>query len=177
MGHIFPTNPPGEGFVQVRRVVRNSYLAAEFVLSTADDEPPEIQERCAVQQRVLEKMGWTGEEYFEIVRLLINRKDVDVEILDPAEREAYFEIYYGLATAFKRAVPPAQFGFLGGRTRKIPPEKHSQVREEVEQLLSKKIPKSEAYAIVGRHWNNASAATVKRICEDRIKSASSNATG
>jgi hypothetical protein len=131
-----------------------------------DKEPQEFTAYRDTQGRVLEKMGWTKENYFEIVRLLIVRKDIRVEDLNPAERQVYFEIYDGLAAAFKRMIPPSQFGFLGGK-RKIPAEKHGQVREEVAELLRAKISASQAYAIVGKNWNQASPATIKRICEDR----------
>jgi len=163
---LFPTNPPGEGFVPKIKFSRNASIVAEFVVGP-DKEPPEFTAYCDAQGRVLEKMGWTKENYFEIVRLLIVRKDIRVEDLDPAEKRVYFEIYDGLSAAFKRMIPPSEFGFLGGRARKIPPEKHEQVRNEVRELLSAKLSASQAYAIVGKNWNQASPATIKRICQDR----------
>src|SRR5438105_13764294 len=97
MGRILPTKPLGEGFVQAKKIVSmNSSLVAEIVISN-DEESPDFCGRCAAQERVLRQMGWTKENYFEIVRLLIIRRDVDVEGLSISERAAYFEIYDGLA--------------------------------------------------------------------------------
>ena len=168
MGRISPTNPWGEGFVLREKFSVNSTLTVEVVIRTENEpEPRGISERHDVQRRVLEKMGWTWEDYIQLVRLLIRRKEIDVEDLSPAERLEYFEIYDGLAESFKRMIPPSQFGFLGGRPNKILPEKHEDVRRDVNQLLQSGIPKTEAYAHVARNYNRSSPATIKRICEDR----------
>lgn len=146
----------------------NSSLTVEVqAMTDQEPEPHELRERCEAQRRVLEKIGWTWEGYVELTRLLIRRKDINVEELSPAERREWFDIQYGLAASFKGMIPPSQFGFLGGRPTKIPPESHAKVREEFAELVKQHIPKSEAYAIVARNWNGASPATIKRICEDR----------
>jgi hypothetical protein len=152
--------------VQKFKVQFNSSVVSEFVFTHEEEETAEMIEAGEVLERVLKKMGWSKEDYFNIARLLLIRKDVDLEDFTDAERECFFNIYEGLAEAFKRITPPSQFGFLGGRPHKIPLDKHDQVGDEVRQLTEARIPKPEAYALVARNYK-ASPATIKRICEDR----------
>ena len=147
------------------RISLNESLTAEFVVLT-EEIPQRAMEAFEAQRSVLKRMNWTTEDYWEIVRLLIIRKDISVEDLTHEERTAYFEIQAGLAAAIKRMISPSQFGYLGGRRSKVPPSHHEKVREEVRDLLKQGIGRAEAYKIVGGNWNHASAATIKRICQD-----------
>lgn len=152
--------------MQTFKVHFNSSVVSEFVFTHEEEETAEMIEAGEVQERVLNKMGWTKEDYSKICILLLIRRDVELEDLTETEREVFFNIYLGLAEAFKKIMSPSQCGFLGGRPHKIPLDKRDQVRNDVRELTDTKIPKPEAYALVASN-HKASPATVKRICEDR----------
>jgi hypothetical protein len=145
---------------------RHKSMTIDYV-GPDEQVPRDIKKGFEVQEAVLRKMGWTMKEFISLILMLMKRKEVNVEDLSPAEKQAYFQNYEQLVLNFTAIIPPGQFGFLGGRTRKVQPKDHEKVRQEVRQLIESGISPSRAYTLVGNNWNRARPSTIKRICQDR----------